>query len=221
MSGVSDQHAPDPVPEPDDTDEETGRRRLFQAIGRGDDDGLTERFVAQWAQMRAERRAEPAFTTGPSNFSRAQVPWGLDLAAAWSWRLVIIAAAALGMLWTLRYFAVITLPIAISLLIAALATPMVSALRRIGLPRGPSTGIVMVLGIGTVALLLTFVGQQVAQGADDLADSVVTGLGQIRTWLRTGPLTSSDSQLDRYSKELQGAVTVSTGGPGAVASFSG
>ena len=216
MSGVSDQHAPDPVPEPDDTDEETGRRRLFQAIGRGDDDGLTERFVAQWAQMRAERRAEPAFTTGPSNFSRAQVPWGLDLAAAWSWRLVIIAAAALGMLWTLRYFAVITLPIAISLLIAALATPMVSALRRIGLPRGPSTGIVMVLGIGTVALLLTFVGQQVAQGADDLADSVVTGLGQIRTWLRTGPLTISDSQLDRYIKEMQGAVTDSTGTDGIV-----
>ena len=216
MSGVSDQHAPDPVPEPDDTDEETGRRRLFQAIGRGDDDGLTERFVAQWAQMRAERRAEPAFTTGPSNFSRAQVPWGLDLAAAWSWRLVIIAAAALGMLWTLRYFAVITLPIAISLLIAALATPMVSALRRIGLQRGPSTGIVMVLGIGTVALLLTFVGQQVAQGADDLADSVVTGLGQIRTWLRTGPLTISDSQLDRYIKEMQGAVTDSTGTDGIV-----
>ena len=214
MSGVSDQPSRRDTTE---ESEESRRRRLFAALGRGDDeDGLTERIVAQWVQARAERRSEPAFTTGPSNFSRAQVPWGLDLAAAWSWRLIVIAVAGLGLLWTMRYFAVITLPIAISLLFAALAVPVVNALRRIGLPRGPSTGIVMLLGIGTIALLLTFVGQQVAQGASDLADSVVTGLDQVRDWLRSGPLAVSDSQLDGYIKEIQGAVTDSTGTDGVV-----
>ncbi|MDT0186517.1 AI-2E family transporter [Microbacterium sp. ARD31] len=206
------------TPEPEETDEESGRRRLFAALSRSDDDGLTERIVAQWAQMRAERRAEerPAFTTGPSNFSRAQVPWGLDLAAAWSWRLIVIVVAGLGVLWTLRYFAVITLPLAVALLIAALAAPLVAWLRRVGLPRGPSTGIVMLLGIAMVSLLLTYVGQQVAQGANDLADSVVQGLGQVRDWLRTGPLHVSDSQLDGYIKEVQGAITDSTGTDGMV-----
>jgi predicted PurR-regulated permease PerM len=212
VADVSDQH----TPPSDVTDDESGRRRLFAALQRGEDDGLTERILAQWAQMRAERKTEPAFTTGPSNFSRAQVPWGLDLAAAWSWRLVVISVAAYGVLWLLSYFAVIAFPIAVSLLIAALAAPMVNQLRRIGLPRGAATGLVMVLGIGTVALLLTFVGQQVAQGANDLADSVVTGLGQIRDWLRTGPLSISDSQLDGYIKEMQGAITDSTGTDGVV-----
>lgn len=212
VSGVSDERGPEA-----DQDEERGRRRLFQALGRADDDRLAERFLAQWSQMRAERRAEqPAFTTGPSNFSRAQVPWGLDLAAAWSWRLIVIAAAGYGVLWLLGHFSVITFPIAIALLIAALCTPLVNALRRLGLPRGPSTGIVMILGIGTVALLLTFVGQQVAQGATDLADSVVQGLQQIREWMRTGPLNISDSQLDGYIKEVQGAITDSTGTDGMV-----
>ncbi len=214
MSDVSDQPS-----RRDGTEEseESRRRRLFAALGRGDDeDGLTERIVAQWVQARAERRSEPAFTTGPSNFSRAQVPWGLDLAAAWSWRLIVIVVAGLGLLWTMRYFAVITLPLAISLLFAALAVPVVTALRRIGLPRGPSSGIVMVLGIGTVALRLTVVGQQVAQGASDLADSVVTGLDQVRDWLRSGPLAVSDSQLDGYIKEIQGAVTDSTGTDGVI-----
>ncbi len=210
VADVSDTHAPEP-------DEESVRRRLFSPLARSeDDDRLTERILAQWAQMRAERRAEPAFTTGPSNFSRAQVPWGLDLAAAWSWRLIVIVVAMLGLLWTLRYFAVITLPLAVSLLVSALAIPVVHALRRIGLPRGAAAGIVMVVGIGTVALLLTFVGQQVAQGAADLADSVVTGLDQVRQWLRTGPLSVSDSQLDSYIKEIQGAVTDSTGTNGVV-----
>ncbi|MBL0749405.1 AI-2E family transporter [Nocardioides sp. G10] len=203
--------------ERDETDEESGRRRLFAALARSeDDDRLSERIVSQWAQARAERRVEPAFTTGPSNFSRAQVPWGLDLAAAWAWRLIVIIVAALGLLWTLRYFAVITLPLAVSLLIAALAVPLVNLLRRSGMPRGPSTGIVMVLGIGTVALLLTFVGQQVAAGASDLADSVVQGLEQVREWLRTGPLHVSDSQLDDYLKGVQSAVTDSTGTDGVV-----
>lgn len=198
-------------------DDESGRRRLFPPLGRSeDDDRLTERIVAQWAQVRAERRAQPAFTTGPSNFSRAQVPWGLDLAAAWSWRLIVIVAATLGLLWTLRFFAVITLPVAVALLGAALATPLVHGLRRIGLPRGPAAGVVMVLGIGTVALLLTFVGQQVAQGATDLADSVVTGLEQVREWLRTGPLGISESQLDGYLKEAQTAITDSTGTDGVL-----
>ena len=189
-----------------DPDDESGR--------------LTDRFVQQWAQLRAEvraeRRAQPAFSTGPSNFSRAQVPWGLDLAAAWSWRLIVIVVAALGLLWTVRFFGVVTLPLAISLLAAALATPLVHALRRIGLARGPSAGIVMVLGLGTVALLLTFVGQQVAQGASDLADSVVTGLDQVREWLRTGPLDVSDSQLDGYIEQVQAAISDSTGRGGVV-----
>jgi predicted PurR-regulated permease PerM len=217
VADVSEQHPPG-RDETRETDAESGRRRLFAALSRGDDDGLTERIVAQWAQMRAERRAEeqPAFTTGPSNFSRAQVPWGLDLAAAWSWRLIVIVVAGLGVLWTLRYFAVITLPLAVALLIAALAAPLVAWLRRVGLPRGPSTGIVMLLGIAMVSLLLTFVGQQVAQGANDLADSVVQGLGQVRDWLRTGPLHVSDSQLDGYIKEVQGAITDSTGTDGMV-----
>ncbi|MBC2932841.1 AI-2E family transporter [Nocardioides sp. zg-1228] len=214
MSDVSD-HGRPASDVPGDTEVESGRRRFFAALAR-EEDGLAERIVSQWAQGRAERRSEPAFTTGPSNFSRAQVPWGLDLAAAWSWRLIVIVVAGLGLLWTLRYFAVITLPIAIALLFAAMASPLVVWLRRVGVPRGLATGMVMIVGIGTVALLLTFVGQQVAQGASDLADSVVTGLGQVRDWLRTGPLNVSDSQLDGYIKQVQSAVSGSTGADGVV-----
>ena len=33
-------------------------------------------------------------SAGSSNFSRAHVPWGVDLTAAWAWRFLVIAAAA-------------------------------------------------------------------------------------------------------------------------------
>ncbi|HSX67294.1 AI-2E family transporter [Nocardioides sp.] len=169
---------------------------------------LTHLLAQQWAQLRAERRHEepPGFRTGPSNFSRAQVPWGLDLAAAWSWRLIVIAVATLALAWTLRFFAVITLPLVIALLISALAAPMVRGLATAGVPRSLSAGATVVLGLATLIGLLTFVGNQVAQGASDLADQVVKGLGEIRVWLRDGPIDASDSQINDWIKNAQDAI---------------
>ena len=169
---------------------------------------LAGQLAQQWAALRAERRAEPiTITTGASNFSRAQVPWGIDLAAAWSWRLIVIASAVLGLAWVLAHLAVITLPLAISLLIAALIGPAVERLQRIGLPRGLAAGVVMIVGLTTVGLLLTYVGQQVAAGAQDLADSVVEGLSQVTDWLRDGPLSLSDSQLNGWIESAQRTIT--------------
>jgi predicted PurR-regulated permease PerM len=175
----------------------------------GQRERLTQQLAQQWAMLRAERRAEPApITSGTSNFSRAQVPWGLDLAAAWSWRVIIISVAVLGLGRLLSHFAVITLPIAISLLVAALVSPAVRILQsRGGLPRGLAAGVVVLLGLGAVGLLLTFAGQQVANGATDLADQVVQGLGQIRRWLREGPLGVSDSQLNTWLESAQRTIT--------------
>ncbi len=182
---------------------------------------LAAQLAQQWATLRSERRPEPiAIAAGASNFSRAQVPWGLDLAAAWSWRLIIIAVAGFGLAWVLAYLAVVTLPLAISLLIAALVGPAVGLLQRVGLPRGLATGLVMIVGLGTLGLLLTYVGQQVVSGAQDLADSVVTGLDQVKDWLRDGPLSLSDSQLNGWIESTQKAITDNSRNGGAVTQVS-
>ena len=179
---------------------------------------LAAQLAQQWAVLRAERRPEPVpITAGVSNFSRAQVPWGLDLAAAWSWRLIIIGGAAFGVAWVLAHLAVITMPVAIALLITALAGPAVAWLQRLGLPRGLAAGIVMILGIATVGLLLTYVGQQVAAGAEDLADSVVEGLGQVKDWLRDGPIGMSDSELNGWIETAQQTITENSREGSAVA----
>ena len=54
------------------------------------------------------------------------------------------------------------------------------------MPRAIAALVVVIGGIGVVVLLLTFVGAQVANGASDLADQVVAGLGEIKDWLKTG-----------------------------------
>ena len=171
---------------------------------------LASQFAQQWATVRAERREVPAPTpipTGPSNFAPAQVPWGVDLAAAWAWRFLVIVAAGYLIVRALGFFAVITLPLAVAMLIAALGTPVVHAMHRIGVPRRLAAAFVVIGGVAFVAALLSFAGQQVAQGASDLAEQVVQGLEEIRAWLQTGPLNASDSQINDVIRSAQETIT--------------
>jgi predicted PurR-regulated permease PerM len=188
--------------------------RLRDSQRQRSDDRFAERFAQQWAQIRAERgqqlEAPPTIDAGPTNFSRAQVPWAVDLAAAWAWRFLVIAAAGYVVLWLLNRFSVIFLPLAVALLIAALATPVVNSAARVGIHRKLASLIVVIGGLGTVVLLLTFVGSQISSGFSDLSQQVVSGLEEIRKWLRDGPLNASDSQINDYIKSAQDAVTSSS-----------
>jgi predicted PurR-regulated permease PerM len=171
------------------------------------EEGIAARLAHQWAVGRDVRRAQPApVTGGPSNFNRAQVPWGVDLAAAWAWRLLMIAAAGYVLLWLLAYFAVVTIPIAVALLISALVIPVVDGLDRV-MPRGLAALLVVFAGLAFVVAMLTFAGQQVANGATDLADQTVQGLDEVKNWLKDGPLHASDSQINDYIDRAQKAIS--------------
>jgi predicted PurR-regulated permease PerM len=110
------------------------------------------------------------------------------------------------------------LPVVIALLIAALAAPVLGWAQNIGIPRKLAALLIVLFGIGFIALLITFVGNQVASGVGDLSKQVDNGISQIRDWLRDGPLHVTDSQissaLDRaqeqisnYSQDAVGKVT--------------
>ncbi|MFS3127973.1 AI-2E family transporter [Nocardioides sp. Bht2] len=174
---------------------------------------LAQQIAQQWAAGR-ERRNEPAVVEGGrSNFSRAEVPWALDLMAAWAWRGLIIGGALFALLWLLAYFAVVTLPLVVAMLISALASPLVRWLSATGLPRALSALVVLVAGIAAVAALLTFVGREIIAGSYDLADEVVDGLDKIRTWLKDGPLKASDTQIDEWLTKAQAEITARSQDP--------
>ena len=159
---------------------------------------LRERIALQWAELRAARRAMetgPEIAAGASNFKPAQVPYGVDLASAWSWRFLVISAATLAVLWLLNFFLVVVLPLVIALLIAALVTPVIGWLGRVGITRKIAAMLIVVFGVAFISLMVTFVSNQVASGVSDLGNQVTDGLGQVREWLRTGPLSVSDSQI--------------------------
>jgi predicted PurR-regulated permease PerM len=185
--------------------------RLRTSQRRRSEERFAERFAQQWASVRAERKPEepPTIDAGESNYAPARVPYGIDLAAAWSWRLLVIAGAGYVVALGIDKFSLVVLPLIIALLLSALVVPLVNVLQRIGIRRRLAALLVVIFSLAVVAVGLTFAGQQIAQGASDLSKQVVEGLEQIRDWLKTGPLHASDSQINDYIASAQDAVTSS------------
>src|SRR4051794_41677986 len=99
--------------------------RLRSSQQRRSEERFAERFAQQWANLRAERRPEPPpeIRAGTSNYARAQIPYGMDLAAAWSWRGVVVGAAVFVLPPGPPVFAGGVLPPGIPLLLAAPVLP--------------------------------------------------------------------------------------------------
>ena len=119
------------------------------------------------------------------------VPRGLEIAAAWSWRVILVVVLLWGIIWLGRYLSDVLIPVAVAILLTALMMPVANALKqgRWGLPRAAATAITV---IGAVALivgvLIVIVGQIARQGAE-LSTNVVNGFYQLSDWLNNGPLT--------------------------------
>jgi predicted PurR-regulated permease PerM len=178
--------------------------------------GVASRLAQQWTAMRTTERHPPPPPAPRPSHREAHVPHGVELAASWSWRLLVIAAAVAVLGWLISFLAVIVLPVVVALLVTALVVPLVDWLTRVGVRRSVASILVVLATLGVVASLLTFAGQQVAQGATDLADQTVAGLQKIRDWLKDGPLNASDSQINDVIDSVQTAISEQSGEGGVV-----
>jgi predicted PurR-regulated permease PerM len=139
----------------------------------------------------------------PSTSSRddADVPHGLRIAAAWSWRLIVIGVVAWTLIRVVGTIRIVIIPLIIALLLSALLAPAVGLLLRARFPRSLATAVVLVTGLAAVVGTLTLVVNEFIRGVPDLSRKTTDGIRQIQEWLRTGPLHLSDNQLNSYIEE--------------------
>jgi putative heme transporter len=135
----------------------------------------------------------------PSVSSRddSEVPKELRIAAAYSWRLIVLAVAAAGVLYVVGRLYHVVVPLAISLLLSALLSPAVKFLRRRAkLPPSLAAGLVLVTGLAAVFGTLTLVITQFVDNFDELSVNASAGIREIRNWLQREPLNLSNDQLN-------------------------
>ncbi|WP_436492969.1 AI-2E family transporter [Actinokineospora sp. HUAS TT18] len=126
------------------------------------------------------------------------VPKGLRVAAALSWRFLMIIGALYVIIYVLGYFAHVVIPMAIALLLAALMAPGVGKLVQWRVPRALATAIVMVAGLAVVGGVLTFVITEFSNGLPELQSQVNESLNTIEDWLVTGPLHLRADQIQTF-----------------------
>nr|WP_234039867.1 AI-2E family transporter [Micromonospora veneta] len=156
--------------------------------------------------------AEPPAAMHNSTVSRddADVPHALRLAAAWSWRLIVVGIVVWVLLRIVGTIRIVIIPLAIALLLSALLAPAVGWLLRARFPRSLATGVVLVGGLAAVVGTLTLVVNEFIQGVPKLTEKSSEGVRQIQNWLKTGPLHLSDGQLNNYIDEAQGWIDANT-----------
>lgn len=127
-------------------------------------------------------------------------------AAAWSWRLLVILAAAFVVWKLLERLGVVVVPIALALILTSLLLPAVDALDRYGAARGGAVAFVLVLGLTVLVGIMAFVVNQFVDGAPQLVDQVTRSIDGTRDWLTRGPLHLSGDQLKQAGDSLTDAL---------------
>jgi predicted PurR-regulated permease PerM len=120
--------------------------------------------------------------------------------AAWAWRLLVIFATIVALLWLVKKVEIMVVPVALATMLAALLLPVVDFLDRRGAPRGGAVALVLLGGIAVVGGILTFVVSQFIEGAPALVQQVSTSIKGVGDWLTSGPLHLDQAQIDSARK---------------------
>ena len=117
-------------------------------------------------------------------------------AAAWSWRLLVILAAILAVLWLVAELELIVVPVAIAVMLTALMLPAVDWLDRRGANRGGAVALVLLSGFALFSGIMSFVVSQFISGLPSLTEQVTRSIDNATQWLSEGPLHLSREQID-------------------------
>lgn len=125
------------------------------------------------------------------------IPRSVKLTAGWAVRLIAIGFAIYLLLWLLDVLAVVVVPVVISLLVAALLTPLSRWLRKIGLPNVVATIVSFFAGLVFTFGLLALIVREFISNYNTIYETVREGLNRGAEWLSKGPLKINQSELQQ------------------------
>lgn len=124
------------------------------------------------------------------------------IAAAWSWRVLLIVAGVGVVWWLLGHVTTVLIPVLLAALIAGPLSPAVRWLRARHFPSALAA-ITVELGLILVVLgLLVLSGQQIVVGFAQLSDKAVAGFQKLLGMLEDSPLKLTTDSMSQWFSEL-------------------
>jgi predicted PurR-regulated permease PerM len=147
----------------------------------------------------AERRLGPAILRAAD----ATVPAPLRVAAAWAWRLLLIAAIVYLAFKVTVALRLLVLPFIAAILLCALLQPLAGWLHnRVGLPRLAATWVTLLAAIGVLVGIGILITSQVQAGYPKLSTEVVHTVSRLLHELSGPPFRLNGAKLSQLSSKL-------------------
>lgn len=138
----------------------------------------------------------------PGNSIDEAIPRGLRIGAAFTWRLLVIAAAIVGLGLLVRVVSEIVIPVLIGIILAALLVPFSNFLQRHHWPKWLAILIALLVGIVIVVGLLLLVTDRVLTTLPRL-EKQASALGDsINTLLAKHPFGITPQKINGYIADL-------------------
>jgi predicted PurR-regulated permease PerM len=165
-------------------------------VARADDP--TERPAPRKRSHRAQATPEPPAPVNPDDL----VPPAMRIAAAWSWRILVVAAVVGLIGFLIVQLRLVASPFFVALLLAALLVPFSAWLQRKGWPKWLAVAVNELAVIAVVAGLITVVVIQVRSGFPDLQRQTLAKYEEFKDFLLASPLHLTEADIEAYFEGL-------------------
>ena len=140
------------------------------------------------------------------------VPYSIQVAAGWSWRLLLVLLAVAALVLGLSVAKVLWVPVVIALLLTVLLGPVVRLLeRRARFPRALAAITTTLALVAAIVGLLTVAGREMVQGFADLWSQAEQGLESLTDALASGPLGIDGAQVEGYVEQAREQLSANSG----------
>lgn len=160
----------------------------------------------------AEEDAQPPEPSTPvlSNSQRdanEAVTWGVRVAAAWTWRLLVVAVGLYVLGHIFLRVELVAFSFVLALFLTAVLHPLEDLLRaKLPGPKSLPAAIALLIGVATLVGIGWFVAWQISSHSAQLGDQISNFVDKARDWLRTGPLHLKSSDIDKLAANITNAV---------------
>ena len=172
--------------------------RAYTGTMTGSNEQVRGRFFKRRPSPQRETTAPEA---APRDASES-VPFGMRLAAAWSWRLLLVGGVLAVIVFLIIQLRLIVIPILVAVLLGALLVPFSQFLQRHRWPRWLAITVAMLSALAVVGGLLTLGISQIVRGSDELAAQALIAWEEFSVWLLEGPLHITEAQLNGWVDQL-------------------
>lgn len=136
-----------------------------------------------------------------------RVPFAMEVAGAWAWRIIMIVGAG-WILWNgLAPISLLVISLLVALLLAALLSPAVMLLRKKGVRAGGAAAIAVIGMILVLTGIISLTGQQLLRGFVSMADKALQGYQQLIAWLKDLGYEFGADQLNQLLNQAESAVS--------------